>query len=119
MKWCNNCEIECDDQAKVCPNCGESLLDVDNDSEEWDEVPKGEFELLTHIFDNVEADVFLSYLQANGIEVYVHYESSGPYKTLLIEPETEGTAIFVAKDQLEDAKILMDQFEYVHEPLPE
>lgn len=45
----------------------------------------------------------------------MHYEGNGPYKSLLIEPSTDGTSIFVLSSQLEDAKALMDQFEYVHE----
>jgi hypothetical protein len=77
----------------------------------------GDYEVLTHIYDNVEADVFAAYLESNGIKTYVHYEGHGPYKTLLIEPGTDGTSIFVSSDQLEDAKSLMEQFEYKHESL--
>ncbi len=115
MKWCNNCEIECEDTMEACPKCGASLSDVDVSAHDFDDMVSGDFEVLTHIFDNVEADVFTAYLNSNGIETYVHYEGNGPYKTLLIEPGTDGTSIFVSSDQLEDAKALMEQFVYTHE----
>lgn len=115
MKWCNNCEIECEDSVVACPECGASLSDVEISEHDFDDMVSGDFDILTHISDNVEADVFTAYLNANGIETYVHYEGNGPYKTLLLEPGTEATAIFVASKQLEDAKVLMDAFEYVHE----
>ncbi len=115
MKWCNQCEIECEDTMEVCQECGASLSDVDVSEHDFDDMVSGDFEVLTHIFDNVEVDVITAYLNANGIKTYVHYESNGPYKTLLLEPGTEGTAIFVLSDQLEDAKVLMEQFDYKHE----
>lgn len=115
MKWCNNCNIECEDTMEVCSKCGASLSDVYISDHDFDDAVDGDFELLTHILDNVEANVFISYLDANGIETYVHYEGEGPYKTLLIEPGTDGTSIFVLSDQLEVAKTLMEQFEFVHE----
>lgn len=115
MKWCNNCEIECEDTVETCPKCGASLSDVAVSAHDFDDMVSGEFEVLTHISDNVEADLFTAYLNSNGIETYVHYEGNGPYKTLLIEPGTEGTSIFVSSDQLEEAKSLMEQYEYTHE----
>ena len=117
MKWCNKCEIECEDTMETCSKCGASLSDVDVSEHEFDDMVSGDYEVLTHIYDNVEADVFAAYLDSNGIKTYVHYEGHGPYKTLLIEPGTDGTSIFVSSDQLEDAKILMEQFEYKHESL--
>lgn len=117
MKWCNICEIECEDTAPTCPKCGASLSDVDVSKRGFDDMVSGDYQVLTHIFDNVEANVFTAYLNSNGIETYVHYEGNGPYKSLLIEPSTDGTSIFVLSNQFEDAKVLMDQFEYVHETL--
>jgi len=115
MKYCNTCQKEFDDKVTTCPECGASFSDVLKSDHDFDDMVAGDFEMLTHIRDNVEADVFASYLEANGVKTYVHYEGNGPYKTLLLEPGLEGTAIFVVSDKLEEAKTLMDQFEYVHE----
>jgi len=115
MKWCNKCELEWEDTVELCEKCGASLSDVYISDHDFDDMVKGDYELLTHIYDNVEADVFVSYLNASAIKTYVHYENMGPYKTLLMEPGGEGSSIFVSKDQLEEAKALMDKFEYVHE----
>jgi len=115
MKWCNKCEIECSDSTETCPKCGASLSDVDVSEHDFDDMVRGNFEVLTHIYDNVEANLFTAYLNSNGIETYVHYELNGPYKTLLIEPGTEGTIILVSSNQLEDAKVLMEQYEYISE----
>ena len=115
MKWCNSCEIECEDTFDACPTCGESLSDVLKTEHDFDDMVSGDYETLTHIRDNVEANVFISYLNSNGIETYVHYENEGPYKALLTEPGTEGTLILVSSNQLEDAKVLMEAFEYDHE----
>lgn len=115
MKWCNVCEIECEDTMEACPKCGASLSDVYISDHDFDDVVDGDFELLTHIKDNVEANVLISYLNSSGVETYVHYEENGPYKTLLLEPGMEDTSIFVLSDQLELAKELLDQFEFVHE----
>lgn len=115
MKWCNNCETECEESNETCLKCGASLSDVYVSENELDDVASEEFEILTYISDNVEADVFTAYLNSNGIKTYVHYKGNGPYKTLLLEPGSERTSIFVLNEQMEDAKILMGQFEYVHE----
>ncbi len=84
MKWCNNCEIEIKDTMETCPKCDASLSDVDVSSHDFDDMVNGDYELLTHISDNVEADLFTAYLNSNKIKTYVHYEANGPYKTLLL-----------------------------------
>ncbi|MBN2796765.1 MAG: hypothetical protein JXR88_15245 [Clostridia bacterium] len=117
MKWCNNCQIECEDSMEVCSKCGASLSDVYISDHDFDDMVSGDFELLTHIRDNVEANVLISYLNGNGIETYVHYEGNGPYKTLLIEEGMENTSIFVLSDQLDLAKELLEQFVFEHESL--
>lgn len=116
MKWCHNCNIEVEDHIDICPKCKEHIVTADEVVVKKHEIPHGDYEMLTHIFDNVEADVFLSYLESNGIKTYVHFENRGPYKNLLIEPGTEdGTEIFVIKEQLEEAQALMKEFNYEHE----
>jgi len=115
MKWCNVCEIECEDNAETCPKCGKSLSDVLKSEHDFDDMVNGDYDILAHIDDNVEVDVLVSYLNSNGIETYVHYEKNGPYKTLLLEPGADKTIVLVASNQLEDAKVLYEQFEYKHE----
>ncbi len=113
MKWCNICEIECGDEMTSCPKCQSSLTDVDPSIKANDQMVKGDFEYLTHIKDNVEADVFAAFLKGNGIRTYVHYQGNGPYKGMLLEVGSEDTTIFVDSMQLEEAQVLMASFEYV------
>ncbi len=115
MKWCNNCEIECEDTIETCQKCGASLSDIDVTSNDFDDMVTGDYEVLTCISDNLEADLFTAYLNSNGIETYVHYEGNGPYKALLLEPGIEGTSIFVSSPQLEEAKALMHEYKYMNE----
>lgn len=117
MKWCNSCEMDVEVINETCSKCGTSLSDVDLSTNDFDDMVSGDFDVLAQILDNVEANVFVAYLNSNGIKTYVHYEGDGPYKTLLKEPGNGGTLVLVASDQLDEAKTLMGEFEYVHESL--
>lgn len=65
-------------------------------------------ELLTILYNQIEADIFISYLSAHGVKADAFSDNARG-----IEPQLtslHGVQIYVASTQLAKAKILLEEF---------
>ena len=72
---------------------------------------KLKYELLTELSSRLEADLLKSYLEANDVEVELFQESVGQNAFPVTIDMLGRVQIFVPKEKLEQAKILLENFE--------
>lgn len=69
-----------------------------------------QYELLTELTNRMQADLLESFLEANGVDVELFQESVG-HSIYPVTIDLLGRVqVFVPKDKIEDAKILLEEF---------
>ena len=72
---------------------------------------KLKYELLTELSSRLEADLLKSYLEANDVEVELFQESVGQNAFPVTIDMLGHVQVFVPDEKLEQAKILLENFE--------
>ena len=68
------------------------------------------YELLTELTNRMQADLLESFLEANGIDVELFQESVG-HSIYPVAIDLLGRVqVFVPKDKIEEAKVLLEEF---------
>jgi hypothetical protein len=68
------------------------------------------YELLTELFNRLEADLLESYLEANAIDVELFQESVGQNAFPVTTDLLGRVQVFVPKEKMKEAKQLLDTF---------
>ena len=73
-------------------------------------MPDMKYELLTELFNRLEADLLESFLEANGVDVELFQESVGQNAFPVTTDLLGRVQVFVPRDKLKDAKKLLATF---------
>ena len=112
MKWCESCKCEYQDIVEKCSSCDGELSEYCEKHEEL------EYQDLVHLTDcsnNEEANLLISFLEANDITAQIRYEGSGSYLNIIHGVNFQGAVLFVAKETLTEAKEVLENFDYSYE----
>ncbi len=111
--YCPNCKDEYRDGYTTCPQCDSVLVEKikidENEPRECTPV------FLCDAADDFEAEIIIGKLRTEGIYAYKKYRRSDSYGKLVFGRTILGVRIMVADCDLDEAKAVLEDGEYIIE----
>lgn len=100
--FCPKCRYEYCDGVRICPDCGEELVEILRDEDVTFD-PAEEICVVCSAADEFEADVIISKLRAEGIYAARRFRGSDDYNRIIFGRTILGVDVLVGRRNLDKA----------------